>query len=305
MAGAKSRQRGHRGVIVSVALSVVLGACSLGDTSADDTSLDDTSSDGLAMATADSDANRTDDGIAAPWWTEIERFDSGTLDESGSGAIADRPGDSLDLEAIDFENETWVATGHDTDRGVEAWADEPTPDSLSAHWFPTPTQFGGPRVFLVEEARGEHLKVSLPIQPNGTSGWIRADAVTLERITVRAEVDLTNHRLTVWDGDEIIVQTDAAIGKPATPTPVGTFFVRDVIPSRPSSAYGSYIIGLSGFSETLTSFNGGLPAIAIHGTNRPDLVGQNVSNGCVRIPNDLVELLAVTVPLGTPVTVVA
>lgn len=255
-----------------------------------------------------------DDGQleSTDWWTEIERDDSGATvsDDPSSDASSEatHPADDRledDHLTIDPETETWVATGHEADRGVEAWSEFPTPDALSSHWFPTPTQFGGPRVFLVEEARGEFLRVSLPVQPNGTSGWIRADAVTLEMITVRAEVDLANHRLTVWDGDEVIVQTDAATGKPSTPTPIGVFYVRDVIPSGPSSAYGPFIIGLSGFSETLTTFNGGLPAIAIHGTNRPDLVGQEVSNGCVRIPNELIELLAATVPLGTPVTVVA
>ena len=35
--------------------------------------------------------------------------------------------------------------------------------------------------------------------------------------------------------------------------------------------------------------------------DRPELVGQSVSNGCVRIPNDIVTMLADTVPLGSPV----
>jgi lipoprotein-anchoring transpeptidase ErfK/SrfK len=49
---------------------------------------------------------------------------------------------------------------------------------------------------------------------------------------------------------------------------------------------------------------GGLPAIAIHGTNQPGLIGEEVSNGCVGIPNELLEPLAETVPLGTPVSIV-
>jgi lipoprotein-anchoring transpeptidase ErfK/SrfK len=55
----------------------------------------------------------------------------------------------------------------------------------------------------------------------------------------------------------------------------------------------------------LDSFAGALPAIAIHGTNRPDTMGQERSNGCVRVPNELVELLATDLPLGTPVTIVS
>ncbi len=219
----------------------------------------------------------------------------------------------------DVAEGTWVATA--VGDGVEAWLERPpgidaastgaaTSEAspvelpLADWWFPDPTQFDGPRVFLAHETDGEWLKVSLPIQPNGSTGWIRAEDVTLEEIFFRAEVDLANYQLTVWDGAEVVVQTTAAIGTPSTPTPLGDFFVRDIIPSRSSGSYGSYILGLSGFSETLETFNGGLPAIAIHGTNRPDLVGQQVSNGCIRIPNEFVELLAATVPLGTPVRVV-
>ncbi len=218
----------------------------------------------------------------------------------------------LEFATPNITEGTWVATA--IGDGVEAWLEKPeqgvptetgiTIEPAADWWFPDPTQFEGPRVFLAIEADGPLIKVALPIQPNGSTGWIRADSVTLEQITFHAEVDLANHQLTVWDGDEIVVQTSASTGKPSTPTPLGEFFVRDVIPSRSSGSYGSYILGLSGFSETLETFNGGLPAIAIHGTNRPDLVGQEVSNGCIRIPNEYVEVLAATVPLGTPVRVV-
>lgn len=193
-----------------------------------------------------------------------------------------------------------VATA--TGEGVSAYTE--IDDETAAWFFPSPTQFGGDRVFLVLEERDEFLRVQLPIRPNGSTGWIRREQVEVGAVTTRAQVDLRDNSLTVWDGDEILVQTDAAVGKPSTPTPLGEFFVRDIIKKNPNGAYGSFILGLSGFSEVLDTFNGGEPAIAIHGTNRPELVGQEVSNGCVRIPNDLVELLAETVPLGTPVQIV-
>jgi lipoprotein-anchoring transpeptidase ErfK/SrfK len=43
----------------------------------------------------------------------------------------------------------------------------------------------------------------------------------------------------------------------------------------------------------------------VHGTNNPGEVGQNISNGCVRVPNDIIEQIAMQAPLGTPVTIVA
>lgn len=197
---------------------------------------------------------------------------------------------------------TWVATA--IGDGVES-LDAPSSDAAIDWWFPSPTQFNGPRVFLVVDATEEYLEVMIPVRPNGATGWIRRDEVTLSEVQHRAEINLTTDSLTVWDGEEIIVETAAATGKPTTPTPLGEFFVRDVIESNPNGAYGSFILGLSGYSEALETFAGKEPAIAIHGTNRNDLVGQEVSNGCIRIPNELIELLAEAVPLGTPVTVVA
>jgi lipoprotein-anchoring transpeptidase ErfK/SrfK len=55
----------------------------------------------------------------------------------------------------------------------------------------------------------------------------------------------------------------------------------------------------------LTSFNGGPGQIAVHGTPYADQVGQDLSNGCVRVPNPLILQIAKLVPLGTPVTITA
>ncbi|MEM7323236.1 MAG: L,D-transpeptidase [Actinomycetota bacterium] len=190
--------------------------------------------------------------------------------------------------------------------GVEPSADPGGPGS--GMWFPNPTQFGGERVFLVvdQTSSPDFVKVSLPVKPNGQEGWLPRTEVELRRVDHRAEINLTDNSVTVWDGDQVIVETKAVTGKPETPTPVGTFYVRDVIgQADPGGDFGPYIVALSGFSEVLDTFNGALPALAIHGTNRPDQIGTERSSGCVRIPNDLITLVATTVPLGTPVTVVA
>jgi lipoprotein-anchoring transpeptidase ErfK/SrfK len=176
------------------------------------------------------------------------------------------------------------------------------------HFFPNPTQFGSVRTFLVvdQTSSEDYVKVALPVKPNGQEGWIPRSEVEITTVGHRALVDLSDDSVTVWDGDEVIVDTKAVTGKPSTPTPVGVFYVRDVI-AQPNvgGSYGPYILALSGFSEVLETFNGGLPALAIHGTNNPGQIGSERSSGCVRIPNDLITILADTVPLGTPVTIVA
>ncbi|WP_338052762.1 L,D-transpeptidase [Protofrankia coriariae] len=45
--------------------------------------------------------------------------------------------------------------------------------------------------------------------------------------------------------------------------------------------------------------------IGIHGTNQPNLLGQDVSHGCIRVSNETITRLARLLPLGTPVEIVA
>ncbi|MDW3219070.1 MAG: L,D-transpeptidase [Acidimicrobiales bacterium] len=170
-----------------------------------------------------------------------------------------------------------------------------------------PTYFGNQLALMITDRTddGEWLKVQIPVRPNGTEAWIRAADAEITSHRFRAEVNLTARAVTVWDGADLVVETTAVIGKEATPTPLGSFFVNDLIEKWDTSAYGPYILSLSGFSEAMDTFGGGVPVIAIHGTNRPDLMGGAHSNGCIRIPNDVVRVLADTVPIGTPVDIVA
>jgi lipoprotein-anchoring transpeptidase ErfK/SrfK len=73
-------------------------------------------------------------------------------------------------------------------------------------------------------------------------------------------------------------------------------------------AYGPWAFGLSGFSETLTTFNGGQGQLGLHGTNQPEKIGTRVSSGCIRLKNEDIEKLVSEVqnsPQGIPVQVYA
>lgn len=167
------------------------------------------------------------------------------------------------------------------------------------------TSFGTVRVLLVEERRGDWVKVRLPVRPNHRSGWIPAADVELEPVDVAVYVDLQARTLSVRSGDELIVRSPVAIGTDENPTPIGTFYVTDKLETPlPGGAYGPYAFGLSGYSETLTEFAGGDGQIGIHGTDDPSSIGQAISHGCVRLPNDVIEELAALLPLGTPVHIV-
>lgn len=173
-----------------------------------------------------------------------------------------------------------------------------------SHELAHPTENGAPLVFLVERQRDGWLRVHLPVRPNGSMGWVREDDVRLFRHDYRMEVRLGAHRLKVFDGDEVVLNTKVAIGTRDTPTPGGTFYIKELLqPPNPDSVYGTYAYGLSGFSNVLTSFAGGEGVIGVHGTNDPSVIGQDVSHGCIRMTNEDIEKLVPILPLGTPVEI--
>ena len=168
---------------------------------------------------------------------------------------------------------------------------------------------GVPTVFAVLAKRvdarcaAQWYRVQLPLKPNGITGWVRAGDVELAPVTTRIEVDLSERRVTLFDRGRRVLTATAAIGAPETPTPTGRYYVNQrLIPADTSGPFGPGAIGISAFSEVLTGWTQGGP-IAIHGTNRPDLLGRAVSNGCIRVRNDLLRRLFDRTLAGTPVTV--
>ena len=168
---------------------------------------------------------------------------------------------------------------------------------------------GVPTVFAVLAKRVDRAcvvqwyRVQLPLKPNGSTGWVRASEVALAPVTTRIEVDLSERRVTLFDHGRRVLSATAAIGAPQTPTPTGRYYVNQrLVPADASGPFGPGAIGISAFSNVLTGWTQGGP-IAIHGTNRPDLLGQAVSNGCIRVRNDLLRRLFDRTRAGTPVTV--
>ena len=103
---------------------------------------------------------------------------------------------------------------------------------------------------------------------------------------------ITEHRLRVFDGDEVIVDEPIGVGRSDRPTPGGIYYLKELLqPPGANSVYGTYAYGLSGFSNVLQSFNGGAGVIGLHGTNDPSSIGGDVSSGCIRMQNDVIERL--------------
>lgn len=166
----------------------------------------------------------------------------------------------------------------------------------------------GELVFVVDEQRPDWLLVQLPVRPNGSTGWIRAVDVSLSQHSFAIAIDITTHELVLRNGTEVVLTAPVGVGTQDTPTPGGRYYLKELLqPPTPDGVYGVYAYGLSGFSNVLTSFAGGDGVIGIHGTNAPELVGTDVSSGCLRLTNDVITRMVeeVGLPLGTPVSISA
>lgn len=184
-----------------------------------------------------------------------------------------------------------------------------TPEQVT---IDNPNENGVAATFLVTE-RGVDAagttwhEVLLPVRPNMSRGWINDEDVTLASTDLAVEISVGGHRLTILDEGEAVAEHPVAVGTPENPTPRGTFFIKELLqPPDPTGGYGPLAYGLSGHSPSIkdsAEFPGGV--IGIHGTNRPELIGTDVSHGCVRLENAaILDVYDHELPLGTPVTIV-
>jgi hypothetical protein len=168
-----------------------------------------------------------------------------------------------------------------------------------------PTVFAALDAVLGRRCRAVWYRVRVPMKPNGTTGYVRARVVNLRLVRTQIVIDLSTRRLTVYRRGRAVFSTTTAIGAPATPTPRGQFYINQRFrEADPTGPYGWAAIGISAFSEVLQGWPQGGP-VAIHGTNRPSLLGLPVSNGCIRVSNGAIQRIWRLAPTGTPVSVQA
>lgn len=154
----------------------------------------------------------------------------------------------------------------------------------------------------IEVHGAEWVEVLVPERPNDLRGWVRAADVRLETLDVEIHVDLAERTLRLYEVGELVDEWTVAIGRPDRPTPAGTYFITDKLATEdPAGVFGPYALGVSAFSDVLFDFIGGVGQVGIHGTNDPGSIGDAVSSGCIRLPNEVIAALVDRVPVGTPV----
>lgn len=170
------------------------------------------------------------------------------------------------------------------------------------------TYFGNRLSLVVEQFdnSGAWAEVKVPVRPNGTTAWVQTAFFTESRHDYHITIDISDNTVRVFKGEELIVEQLAVSGRESRPTPTVRAYIDEMIPgSSLGPAYGSWVLSIAAFSESLGTFGGGgMPKLALHGTNQPELMGEYVSSGCVRVPDEIIELIAETVPVGTIVDIV-
>ena len=129
-----------------------------------------------------------------------------------------------------------------------------------------------------------------------------------QRIT-RLVLRLSERRLYYYRGSAIAGSYPVAIGSAHWETPTGEFtvlsmqtnpawqhpFTGEIVPPGPHNPLGARWIGF---------WTDGNASIGFHGTDHPELIGQPVSHGCVRMRNEDITDLFDQVTVGTPVAVI-
>jgi lipoprotein-anchoring transpeptidase ErfK/SrfK len=146
------------------------------------------------------------------------------------------------------------------------------------------------------------VQLRLQLRPNGTLGWVRATSLKLSTARYKIVVHRGLRKIDLYHDGALAYTAAVAIGAPGRETPLGNYYVTArFIPDDPF--LGVFAVETSAYSKLTEWPGGGL--VGIHGTSAPQLIGQAVSHGCVRVLNSTAVQLRKYAPLGTPISIVA
>lgn len=169
-----------------------------------------------------------------------------------------------------------------------------------------PTVFGNPLTYRVITGRPDidtgWAEVHMYARPNDQTAWVQTQSFVWGVSETEILIDLGIGQVSVRQGPVSLLESLAEIGGPDSQTPHGDGWVQEIL-LAPAPHFGSLLLPLGLFSEDLNSFAGSVPAIALSGTNAPDLLGTTNTSGAVRIANADIERIAELVTQGAVVTI--
>ena len=160
-------------------------------------------------------------------------------------------------------------------------------------------------IFAVKVAIGTDrrawYKISVPMRPNGVMGWIPARTASLSPTVAEIDVHRASRTIDIYSHGAHVWHAIIAIGAPGMETPLGHYYVAVRFVPYDDPFLGVFGVETSGYSK-LSEWPGG-GWFGIHGTDMPQLLGQAVSHGCIRVSNLTATKLRQYVPLGTPIVI--
>ncbi len=136
---------------------------------------------------------------------------------------------------------------------------------------------------------------------NRTAAKEQTQPAAAKRVIV---VSLEDRKLALVEDGQVKKVYTVAVGKPSTPSPVGTFTIARrvmnptyshdgrIVPPGPGNPVGTCWMGLS------------IPGYGIHGTNVPSSIGKAASHGCIRMAKKDLEELYPMVEVGDTVELI-
>ena len=163
-----------------------------------------------------------------------------------------------------------------------------------------------PEVYLVlsalVDASGEAwLRLRIPMRPNGRTGWVNVDKLgQLHVVRTRLVISRSTMRATLYRNGSRIWQAPVGVGKAATPTPKGNFYVRELLKGD-GKLYGTWASARAPTRASPT----GRTAASSASRHRPAGAhpGAPVAR-CVRVRNVNINRLWRLMPIGTPIQII-
>jgi L,D-transpeptidase catalytic domain len=180
---------------------------------------------------------------------------------------------------------------------------EPTPEARRVGRLRLLTEDGFPEVYVLLTEQDGWVRLRLPQRPNGVTGWVRRDVLgPFHLVRTRLVVNRGTTRITLYERGRRRFRARVGVGAPGTPTPAGSFWIREKFHVSGQPLYGTRAMGTAAYSTALTDWPGG-GVIGVHGTSEPQLIPGRPSHGCIRLKNRDVERLYALTPIGTPLLI--
>jgi L,D-transpeptidase catalytic domain len=222
---------------------------------------------------------------------------------AGDAAARAQDGKPAEAQSVRLSDERWVTRWA---YPLERWAARraPNPAAAVVTKLRLVTEDGRPELYVAlrkttDLAGQEWVQLRLPMRPNGTTGWVKREALgSFHTVRTFLQVNRSLLRATLYRRGRAVWTSRIGVGAPGSPTPAGRFYVREKLTSFGGGFYGPVAFATSAYAA-VSDWPFGV--VGIHGTSQPELIPGRISHGCMRVPNPAIQRLAALMPIGTPV----